>query len=475
MTPDFHDVMPRHEGPIEPGPGQIFPSTHHIALRQQGMLEALLPAPHSAVTLHGTGPSLAERAVQGVVDGALAYKGVLVAPLIAAVVEIAGGALHYAPHAPLVGGTLILGSLAVGAVAGIASLAHITNPPSPHHIATHHAGHAGKIIATAFGMFVGGVALGLTTWLGLLSGGAAAGGILATIGVGVAIGVRIHEAQPQKQIRDTDRIRAVAELAAATTVNGQQLYAPPPTPANHHPLSQQVLYALSLAGFPGASVDGMPVVVNPDKWSVTVNLPDGVGPAKVIAKRDDLSSTLKVVAGGLTLTRADDHQVTFAVNNVAVADLPPAGAHPILELEPSATVSVWDPFHFGIDDEGRPVRTMLAGRAGILIAGSPGSGKSNATAQVVCTVVRAPDCELWTIDGSGRELVIFDKVARYHSRFDLDEAIDLLSLLREELERRGEILADYGATEFTREIAQETGTKAIAYVIGELAFYTADD
>jgi S-DNA-T family DNA segregation ATPase FtsK/SpoIIIE len=467
--------MPQHDGAIQPYEGQIHPSGAHIAFRQQAMFEGLLPAPRSAVTFRDDGPSLARRAIEGVIHGALTYKAVLLTPLLAPFLEGAASALHYVAHSTAIGASMIAVGTLFGGVGTILSLAHVTNPPTPHHIGTHHAGHAGKIIVTAFGTFLLAVAEGFTTWLGPFSGGSWAVGIAATAAGMLAHAMRIHESGGHKEIRGTDRIRAVAELAAATTTQGQNLYMPAPTPGNHHPLSQQVLYALSLAGFPGASVDGMPIVVNPNKWSVTVNLPDGVGPAKVVAKRDDLASTLKVIAGGLTLTRADDHQVTFAVNNTAIADLPPAGAHPILELEPSATVSVWDPFHFGLDDDGRPVRTMLAGRAGILIAGSPGSGKSNATAQVVCTVVRAPDCELWTIDGSGRELVIFDKVARYHSRFDMDEAIDLLSLLREELVRRGEILADYRATEFTREIAQETDTKAIAYVIGELSFYTADD
>lgn len=475
MTPNPHDVMPSHDGGILHHEGQIWPSAQHIALRQQSMLESLLPALPSAVTYHPNRPSLAQRAIEAVAAGVSAYKGVLVAVPITLFVESAAAVVHYLPHHVAVGGSCVAVGVLCGAGTAIGAIRHITNPPTPHHMATHHAGHAGKIIATAFGLMVTGLAFGVTALAGPFSGASGAAGVITMVtGMG-AIGMRIHETIGHRQIRDTDRIRAVADLAAATTGNSQHLYTPPPTPANHHPLSQQVLYALSLAGFPGASVDGMPVVVNTDKWSVTVNLPDGTGPAKVIAKRDDLASTLKVVAGGLTLTRADDHQVTFAVNNTPVAQLPPAGAHPILELEPSTTVSVWDPFHFGVDDDARPVRAMLAGRAGIFIAGSPGSGKSNATAQVVCTVVRAPDCELWTIDGSGRELVIFDKVARYHSRFDMDEAIDLLSLLREELVRRAEILADYRATEFTREIAQETGTKAIAYVIGELSFYTADD
>ena len=475
MNTQDRDVMRAADTAIEPRADQIMPSAHGIALQQHQLIAGLLPAPHSAITYYPGRKGLAERAVTGIAQGVLDYKAVLITPMIAPLVEGVACALHYAPHSALVGGAMVgVGSLG-GFFSGIAALAHIANPPSPHHVGTHAAGHAGKIIATAFGVFLAAIADGVTTWLGPFAGGSWAAGMTAVAGAVVAHGLSIREHNSHKHIRDTDRIRAVAELAAATS-QPTAMWAPPPTPANHHPLSQQVLYAMALAGYPGGSIDAMPVVVSPDKWSVTVNLPDGIGRAKVLAKRDDMASTLKVVGGGLTLAPgAGEHQIVFNVNNTPLAQLPAPAAHPMVGIESGEAVSIWDPVSIGIDDDALPVRVQLAGRPGIFIAGSPGSGKSNATAEVVCTVVRAVDCDLWTIDGSGRELVIFDAVAAAHSRFSMDDALDMLAALQEEINRRGDLLAEYRATELTRELAHQQNLNCIAYVIGELAYYTADD
>lgn len=470
------DVMRREENPNPALDGQIMPSPAHIAFRQQAMYEALLPIPRSAVTLHGQGPTLAERAIEGIVEGALRYKSVLLAPLVAAAVNLAGAGIHVAPHAPLVGGAIIAGSAVTGGIGTIASLAHIQNPPNPHHVATHTAGHAGKIIATAFGMFLGGVSLGLTTWLGLLSGGAEAGFVLTSIGAGTALGVRIHEAHGHKHVRDTDRVRAVAELAAATAQGVQSPFTDGGLTARvDHPIVHQVTWAMAQIGLRGAYADAMPTVLDGRRWTVTVNHP-GIGARKVIGRLDDLAAHLQVVNGGLKITRGgNEHQTVWAVNNIPLAEIAPAGAHPITELESGDAVSVWNGVYFGEDDSDKPVILRLAGRAGIFIAGAPGSGKSNATAAITCTVAAAHDAELWTIDGAGRELAMFDPVARYSSRFDMDEAIDMLSLLRDEMVRRSEILVGLGVTEFTREIAHENGIKAIFYVIGEVSHYTAND
>lgn len=470
------NVMRREENPNPALDGQIMPHPAHIALRQQAVYEALLPIPRSAVTLHGQGPTLTQRAVEGILEGALRYKSVLLAPLVAAVVNLAGAGIHTAPHAPLVGGAIIAGSAAAGGIGAIASLAHITNPPDPHHVATHTAGHAGKIIATAFGMFLGGVSLGVTTWLGLLSGGAAAGFVLTSLGAGTAWAIRIHEAHGHKHIRETDRVRAVAELAAATAQGAQSPFTDGGLTARvDHPIVHQVVWAMAQIGLRGAYADAMPTVLDGRRWTVTVNHP-GIGARKVIGRLDDLAAHLQVVNGGLKITRGDnEHQTVWAVNNIPIAEIAPAGAHPITELEPSADLSIWDGVYFGDDDNDQPVHLRLAGRAGIFMAGAPGSGKSNAVAAVTCTVVAAHDTELWTIDGAGRELAMFDPVARFSSRFEMDEAIDLLSLLKDEMIRRSEILADLGCTEFTKELAWEHGIKVIFYVIGEVSHYTAND
>lgn len=439
------------------------------------MIEALLPLPRSAVTYRQPREPLLPRLADSAVEGLLAYKALLLTPLAAAAVQGAATLTHYSSHHTLIGlGALGVSALA-GALAAFASLAHITNETPPHQIATERAGHAGKIIATAFGFFIAVLDYGVSALAGPSNGLSWGAGVLATLGFGGALASWIHDGRVEDYARQTHRIAEVAELAlAARTV--QPMFTPPPSDGHTvHPVGQQVLWALGRQGVHRASLDGMPTVLDGHRWTATVNHP-GVPARRVIGMLDDLAATLQVVNGGLRITRgANEHQSVWSVNNTPLAEIAPTDAHPITELGASTALSLWDGIHFGEDDSDRPVILRLLGRSGIFIAGAPGSGKSNAVAAITCTVISAHDTELWTIDGAGRELAMFDPVARYSSRFDIDEAIDMLSLLRDEMIRRSEILAQIGETEFTKQLAHEYGIKAIAYVIGEVSHYSADD
>lgn len=446
-----------------------------IESRQADMLEALLPLPRSAVTYRQPREPVLRRLVDSAVEGLLAYKSLLLTPLAAAAVQGAATLTHYSSHHTLIGlGALGVAS-AAGAVTTLTSLAHITNETPPHQIATERAGHAGKIIATAFGFFIAVLDYGVAALAGPASGLSWGAGVLATLGFGGALASWIHDSRVEDYARQTHRIAEVAELAVASRTVQPLPPTPPLDGLGVHPIGQLIVAALAAKGVHGATVDGLPTVLGADRWTATINHP-GVEPAKLIGRVDEFASVLRVVRGGLRITKgAGSHQTVWSVNNVAAAEMPAPGAHPLTELEPSARLSLWDGIHFGEDDDGKPVILRLLGRSGIFIAGAPGSGKSNAVAAVTCTVVAAHDAELWTIDGAGRELAMFDPVARFSSRFDIDEAIDLLSLLRDEMIRRSEILADLGRTEFTKELAHEHGIKAIAYAIGEVSHYTADD
>lgn len=461
-----HEHLPAHRMPILPG---------GIASRQADMIEALLPMPRSAVTYRQPRPRLLPRLADAAVEGILAYKGLLITPLIGALMQAAGGLAHYSAHHTLFGGlALTIGSL-FGAGTAIASIAHITNETPPHQIATERAGHSGKIIATAFGFTLLAADLGAAALAGPFAGISWGTTVVATIAGAGALGAVIHEENINRYARETHRIGEVADLALASrTVQGL-----PPTPPMDglgvHPIGQQVVWALSRCGVHRAALDGAPTVLDARRWTATVNHP-GVPARRVIGLMDDLAATLQVVNGGLRITRgANEHQTVWSVNNTPLAEIAPTDAHPITELEASSALSLWDGIHFGDDDSDQPVILRLLGRSGIFIAGAPGSGKSNAVAAITCTVISAHDAELWTIDGAGRELAMFDPVARYSSRFDIDEAIDMLCLLRDEMIRRSEILAQIGETEFTKQLAHEHGVKAIAYVIGELSHYSADD
>lgn len=464
---DTHDRAPARRTQALPG---------YLASRQADMIEALLPLPHSAVTYRQPRTPLLTRLAEGAADGIVAYKGVLVTPFMAAGVSLGGGLVHGVAHHVAFGGWSLAAAAVFGIGAGITSLAHIANETPPHQIATERAGHAGKIIATAFGLMCALADFGAAVLAGPFSGGTWGTAVLATLAGAGALGMVIHEERANGHARDTHRIEAAAELANAVKTVHQPSFTPPPVDGHAvHPVGALVVWAMADNGLHGATVDGMPAILDERRWTVTVNHP-GISVRRVTAKLDDLASSLRVVSGGLRIARGErEDQTVWTVNNTPVAELAPAGSHPITSLDAGTQVSIWDGVHLGEDDNNRPVDVRLAGRAGIFIAGAPGSGKSNGVAAVTCTAVAAHDAELWTIDGAGRELAMFDPVARFSSRFDMDEAIDLLSLLRDEMIRRSEILASLGVTEFTREIAHQQGIKVIFYVIGEVSHYTAND
>lgn len=475
MTVIQGDVIRREDGAISPPDGAITPARGYLATDHVHVLHGLLPQPTSPLQEWPGRSGLAERAVAGMIHGALEYKAVALVPLGVAISELLASVVHYAPHHVLAGGIGCALGVAAATFTGFASLAHIANPPTPHQAATHHGGHHGKIIGTAFGLALAFFELGTTIWFGPINAVAWGSGMLATIGGMIGFGVSVHHTKGHRQVRDTDRIRAVAEFAAATAIE-PGTYAPnPATQFDQHPLSMEVIYALAVLGWPGATVDAMPVVVNPNRWTLTANLPEGVAFKTVKAKEQEIAATLRLVAGGLTLTQGrGSHQAVFSVNNVAIAELPKPGIHPAVEA-PGRSVSIWDPFRFGLDDDGANVDLVLAGTPGILIAGAPGAGKSTAVAAPLCHVAQAVDCELWTIDGSGRELVIFEDVAHQHCEMDMDAAIAFLEYLQAEIGRRGDLLKRNRATEITRELAEELELDCIGLFIGELAFFTAYD
>jgi hypothetical protein len=461
-----HDHIPAGYGRI---PAQRAPLTSH----QMHVLEQLLPLPPAVSPIEHYPRRIAEQAVAGMVEGALAYKAVLLTPLVVAVAEGCASLVHLLPHHALAGGIGLGLGLAFSAGTGIGSLAAISNPSSPSDAAADFAGHAGKIIGTAFGMALTLTAVGATVWLGALSAGSWVAGIVATFGGTIAHAAAIHQARATGHARETERIRAVAKLAHSTA---QPLYfTPPPNGTGQHPLSLEVVHALAVNGFPGAVVNDAPSVPSGDRWTLTVDLPAAVAFRSVKARQEQIAATLRIVAGGLTLTQGrGSHQVVFSVNNVPVAELPRPGAHPAVEA-PGRSVSIWDPMQLGVDDDGAEVTVILAGTPGILVAGSPGSGKSNAVAAPLCHVAQAVDCELWTIDGSGRELVIFEDVAHQHCGPDMAAAIGFLEALQEHIGERADLLKEYRATELTRELAEEMELDCIALFIGELAYFTNYD
>ena len=69
---------------------------------------------------------------------------------------------------------------------------------------------------------------------------------------------------------------------------------------------------------------------------------------------------------------------------------------------PPARRSIYDPIHFGIDENGHPVEVTLMYR-NLLIGGEPGSGQVLAVATPSSpTPPSAPTARLWLFDGKRR-------------------------------------------------------------------------
>lgn len=462
---ETHDHGYAHRIALSPG---------YIATRQADMIEGLLPLPPSAITHRVPREPLLPRLAAAAADALIEYKSLLATPLIAAAVTGAASLAHYSTYRAAVAAAGLGLSAASLIVTAVASLMHINNETTPHHVGTQRAGHAGRIIAVAFGAFGILLDVGIAALAGPFSGASWATGMLAWLGIAAPWAMWISDGRADAYAAETHRIGAVATLAAASrTVTGQaSTHTPPPDGSSVHPIGRIVVWALADIGVAGAVVDGMPTVLDADRWTVTVTHP-GTSARRVIAKVDDLAAKIPVIPGGLRITQGEQsHQTVWTVNNVPLRRLEPPGAHPVID---APEVSIWDPMDLGLDDEGNPIRVVLAGTPGIFIAGNPRMGKSTVQAAIVCTVVRAKDCRLWTIDASGRELVIFDEIAERRAGADIDDAIRLLKELQQEITDRGAILKEHRATELTRELAEKIGLDCIGLVIDELSYFTNHD
>lgn len=134
---------------------------------------------------------------------------------------------------------------------------------------------------------------------------------------------------------------------------------------------------------------------------------------------------------------------------------------------PVGTLSIYDPIHLGVDEDGLPVAVTLMYR-NLLAGGEPGSGKSSALNIIVGHGALSPDCRLWLFDGKRVELGPWREVADVFVGSDPDVAIDKLRELQTEMDIR------YAMIEAAkrRKIARNDGLDAILCVIDELAYFT---
>lgn len=135
---------------------------------------------------------------------------------------------------------------------------------------------------------------------------------------------------------------------------------------------------------------------------------------------------------------------------------------------PVAGLSIFDPVHLGIFEDGHLADVELIYR-NILLAGEPGSGKSVALNNIVAHGALCPDVSLWLLDGKQVELGLWRDVADVFVGPDIDLALGRLAQLQAEMDRRYDELDRVRR----RKITQTDPIDVIMLVIDELALFSA--
>jgi len=133
----------------------------------------------------------------------------------------------------------------------------------------------------------------------------------------------------------------------------------------------------------------------------------------------------------------------------------------------AASLSIYDPIVFGIDEDGRRVAVTLIYR-NLLIGGEPGAGKSSLLNTVIARAALCSDCRLWLFDGKRVELGLWRQVADVFVGNDIIYALDRLRALQAEMDAR---YAQLDAA-LRRKIDRIDGLPVILCAIDELAYFS---
>jgi S-DNA-T family DNA segregation ATPase FtsK/SpoIIIE len=135
---------------------------------------------------------------------------------------------------------------------------------------------------------------------------------------------------------------------------------------------------------------------------------------------------------------------------------------------PVAGLSIYDPVHLGIYEDGYGVDIELIWR-NILLAGEPGAGKSVGLNNIVAHGALCPDLSLWLFDGKQVELGLWRDVADLFVGPDIVGALEALERLQAEMDRRYRELDRVRR----RKIDRRDPIDVIMVVIDELALFSA--
>jgi S-DNA-T family DNA segregation ATPase FtsK/SpoIIIE len=138
------------------------------------------------------------------------------------------------------------------------------------------------------------------------------------------------------------------------------------------------------------------------------------------------------------------------------------------ETVPVAGLSIYDPVHLGIYEDGYGVDIELIWR-NILLAGEPGSGKSVGLNNIVAHGALCPDVSLWLFDGKQVELGLWREVADLFVGPDIDKALTALERLQAEMDRRYVELDRVRR----RKIDRYDPVDVIMVIVDELALFSA--
>jgi DNA segregation ATPase FtsK/SpoIIIE-like protein len=192
-------------------------------------------------------------------------------------------------------------------------------------------------------------------------------------------------------------------------------------------------------------------------------VPVGVSPS-------DFESRAEVLAAGLG---AREVRVKRRKETAGIVDLVIVGRDPLLDPAPlewpnrdEERLSLWRPVPVAVDEDGEFVMVSLAER-NLLLGGEPGAGKSVALSLLVATAALDPSVELYLLDGKLVELACWEPVAKGFAGPKIGEAVELLTRLQEEMDRRYQVLR----AARRRKVERASNLPLCLVVCDELAHY----